>query len=58
MMLSPVVVCYGEENSEKPFIDIHDYFQLPADMVNNFPLIHSGENHPRIIHHLVKDENL
>ena len=43
MMLSPVVVCYGEENSEKPFIDIHDYFQLPADMVNNFPLIHNVE---------------
>jgi len=41
ILLAPVIVCYGQETVDKSNIDINNYFQLPADMVNNFQLIHN-----------------
>jgi hypothetical protein len=44
ILLSPAIECHGQETVEtKPTIDVDDYFQIPADMVNNFPLIHNVE---------------
>jgi hypothetical protein len=41
ILLSPAIECHGQETVEKSNIDINDYFQFPADMVNNFQLIHN-----------------
>ena len=43
ILLSTFFACYGQQTLEQPTIDINDYFQLPADMVNNFDLIRHVE---------------
>jgi hypothetical protein len=43
ILLSTVFACCGQQTLEQPTIDINDYFQLPADMVNNFDLIRHVE---------------
>jgi hypothetical protein len=40
IMLAPVLKCQGDATVGNPVIDTNDYFQIPADMVQHFPLLH------------------
>jgi hypothetical protein len=40
MFLAQVLHCQGDESTDKPVIDTNDYFQIPADMIDHFPLLH------------------
>lgn len=43
MVLAQVLQCQGDDSTDKPVIDTNDYFQIPADMINHFPLLHLTE---------------
>ncbi len=44
IVLSLATACYCGVIADMPSIDVNDYFQLPADMVEHFPLIHNVEH--------------
>ncbi len=43
MVLAQVLQCQGDDSTDKPVIDTNDYFQIPADMIDHFPLLHLTE---------------
>jgi hypothetical protein len=56
-ILSSVLNCYGDIGADKPAININDYFQIPADLIEHFPLLHKSEElqQSTAFAHIVKD---
>jgi hypothetical protein len=52
------VLSYVHTAVDKPVIDVNDYFQIPADMVDHFPLLHNSEKLQQIaaFAHIIKDQ--
>jgi hypothetical protein len=59
LLIAPSCECRVEDASGKPVINIDDFFQLPADMVEHFPLLQSSENLQKstAFAHISKDKN-
>ena len=59
MILAPVLQCQGDASVDKPAIDTKDYFQLPADMIDHFPLLHFTQQNvqAKAYAHVIKDSN-
>ena len=59
LLIAPACECYVEDASSKPAINVNDYFQLPADMVEHYPLLRSSENlqETTAFAHISKDMN-
>jgi hypothetical protein len=59
MFLAQVLQCQGDDSTDKPIIDTKDYFQLPADMIDHFPLLHFTQHNEqaKAFAHVVKNSN-
>ena len=52
------VLSYVHTAVDKPVIDVNDYFQIPADMLDHFPLLHNSEKlqQAAAFAHIIKDQ--
>jgi len=59
LVFAPVLQCHGDHSIDKPVIDTNDYFQIPADMINHFPLLHLTEQNEQTtaFARVIKDSN-
>ena len=59
VILAPVLQCQGAHSDDKPAIDTNDYFQIPADMIDHFPLLHYTEQNQQstAFARVIKDSN-
>ncbi len=59
ILLALASKCQADDATGKPAINVNDYFQIPADMVDHFPLLHSSENlqEANSFAHIVKDNS-
>jgi len=59
VVIAPVLQCQGALSVDKPVIDTNDYFQIPADMIDHFPLVHHTEQNEQstAFARVIKDSN-
>ena len=59
VVIAPVLQCQGALSVDKPVIDTNDYFQIPADMIDHFPLVHHTEQNEQstTFARVIKDSN-
>jgi hypothetical protein len=52
------VLSNGHTAVDRPVIDVNDYFQIPADMLDHFPLLHNSEKlqQAAAFAHIIKDQ--
>ena len=57
-LLSLIMNCHGDDTVSKPAINIDDYYQLPSDFIDHFPLLHYAEEKQEsaAFAHITKDE--